>query len=89
MAPNNLEFDFKQISLNPFESPPDGKIFQNGRNPDLNYCDEINIPSKETTHINETDRKNFLYEQRFLRTFLSFMLTSEDWKSILKTFAIF
>ena len=60
MAPNNFEFDFEQFSFNPFESP-DGKIFQDDRDPDLNYFDEIKIPSKETTYINET-QKNFLYE---------------------------
>ena len=61
----NTDTDFEQISFNPFESP-DGKIFQDVRDPDLNYFDEINIPSKETTYINETDIKNFLYEaQRF------------------------
>ena len=41
-------------------------FFQEDRDPDLNYFDEINIPTKETRYINETDRKNFLYEtQRF------------------------
>ena len=65
MAPNNLDFDFEQISFKPFESP-DGKIFQDDRDPDLNYFDEINIPSKEKTYLNDTDIKNFLYEtQRF------------------------
>ena len=38
MAPNNFEFDFKQIYVNPFESP-DVKIFQDDRDPDLNYFD--------------------------------------------------
>ena len=33
---------------------------------DLNYFDEINIPSKEKAHLNETDIKNLLYQtQRF------------------------
>ena len=65
MAPNNFEFDFEQISFKLFESP-DGKIFPNDRDPDLNYFDETNIPSKETIYLNETDIKNFLYEtQRF------------------------
>ena len=65
MAPNNSEFDFEQISFNPLESP-NGKIFQDDRNPDLNYFDEINIPSKETTYIKQIDIKNFLHEtQRF------------------------
>ena len=65
MAPNNFEFDFEQISFKPFECPG-GKIFQNDRDPDLNCFDEINIPSKEATYLNETDIKNFLYEtQRF------------------------
>ena len=58
MAPNNFDFDFKQIFLNPFESSG-RKIFQDDRDPYLNYFDEINIPSKETTYINETDIKNF------------------------------
>ena len=56
MVPKNSEFDFEQISFNPFESQ-DGKIFQNDRDLDLNYFDEINISSKETTYINETDIK--------------------------------
>ena len=65
MAPKNSEFDFKQIFFNPFESQ-DGKIYQDDRDPDLNYFDEINISSKETTYINKTDVKTFLYEtQRF------------------------
>ena len=63
MASNNFEFDFEQISFNPFESP-DGKIFQNDRDRDLNYFDEINIPSKETIYLNEADIKNFLYETK-------------------------
>ena len=65
MVPHNFEFDFEQISFNPFESP-DGKIFQDDRDPNLNYFHKINIPSKETIYLNETDIKNFLYEtQRF------------------------
>ena len=60
MAPKNFEFNFEQIFFNPFESP-DGKIFQDDKYPDLNYFDEINIPSNETIYIIE-----FLYEtQRF------------------------
>ena len=61
IAPNYFEFDFEQISFNLFESQ-NGKIFQDDRDPDLNYFDEINNPSKETTYINEADIKNFLYE---------------------------
>ena len=65
MAPNNFEFDFEQIYFNLSKSP-NGKIFRDNRDPDLNYFDEINIPSKETTYINETDMKNVLYDtQRF------------------------
>ena len=65
MAPNNFEFDFAQISFNTFESR-DGNIFQDDRDPDLNYFDETNILSKETTYINETDMKNLICEtQRF------------------------
>ena len=65
MAPKNFEFDFEQISFNLFESQ-DGKIFQDDRDPDLDYFDEINISSKEMAYINETDMKAFLYEtQRF------------------------
>ena len=56
MVPKNSEFDFEQISFNPFESQ-DGKIFQNDRDLDLNYFHEINISGKETTYINETDIK--------------------------------
>ena len=57
MAPKNSEFDFKEISFNRFEFQ-DGKIFQDDRDPDLNYFDERNISSKEATYINETDIKN-------------------------------
>ena len=65
MAPKNSEFDLEQISFNPFESQ-DEKIFQDGRDLDLNYFDDINISSKETIYINETDIRNFIYEtQRF------------------------
>ena len=56
VAPRNFEFDFEQISYNPFESQ-DGKVFQDDRDPDLNYFNEINISSKETTYINETNIK--------------------------------
>ena len=56
MPPNNFDFDFEQISFKPFESS-DGKIFQDDRDPGLNYFHEINIPSKETTYLNETDIK--------------------------------
>ena len=58
MAPSNFDFDFKQIFFNPFESS-DWNIFQDDRDPYLNYFDEINIASKEATYINETDIKNF------------------------------
>ena len=61
MAPKNSEFDFEQFFFNPFESQ-DGKIFQDDRDPNLNYFDEINILSKETTYINDADIKNFLYK---------------------------
>ena len=61
MAPNNFEFDFKQISFNPFESP-DEKFFKDDRDPDLNYLDEINIQRRETTYTNKIDTKNFPYE---------------------------
>ena len=37
-------------------------FFEDDRDPDLNYFDEINIPSKETAYLNETAIKNFLYE---------------------------
>ena len=66
MAPKNSEFDFEQISFNPFESQY-GKIFQNDRDLELNYFDKINISSKETRYINEINIKNYLYEtQRFV-----------------------
>ena len=69
MAPNISELDFEQRFFKPFESP-DGKMFQNDRDPDINYFDEINIPSKEMTYLNETDIKNFLYKtQRFQNVF--------------------
>ena len=61
----NCEFDFEQISFNAFESQ-DAKIFQDDRDPDLNYFDEINISSKETTYIHETDIKIFPYETQRL-----------------------
>ena len=72
MVLNSFEFYFKQSSFNPFKSP-DRKSFQDDRDPDLKYFNEINILNKETTYINETDIKNFLYEKH-----LFFMLTSED-----------
>ena len=56
MVPNSFEFDFEQISLNPVESRH-RKIFQYDRHQDLNYFNEINIFSKESTYINETDIK--------------------------------
>ena len=59
MPQSNFDFNFHQIYFNPFKSP-DENIFQDDRYPD--YLDEINILSKETTYINETDIKNFLYE---------------------------
>lgn len=66
MVPNSFEFDFEQISLNPVESPH-RKIFQYDRHQDLNYFNEINISSKESTYINETDIKVVPNEtQRFL-----------------------
>ena len=78
MAPNNSEFDFEQISFKPFESPV-GKIFQDGKDPDINYFDKINIPRKETAYLNEIDIKKILYmRHKDLRTFLFVMLTSED-----------
>ena len=46
MAPSNFDFDFKQIFFNPFESS-DWKIFQDDRDPYLNYFDEINIASRK------------------------------------------
>ena len=54
-----LKSFWPNLLFNPFESR-DGKFFQDDR--DLYYFDEINIPSKETANINETDIKNFLYE---------------------------
>ena len=45
IAPNIFEFNFEQISFNPFQSL-DGNIFTDDRDPDLRYFDEINIPSK-------------------------------------------
>ena len=55
----------RQERANPLESL-DGKIFQVDKDPDLNYFQEINIKSKETTYINETDIKSFLCgKQRF------------------------
>ena len=66
MAPNNFEFDFEQKFLLIRLNPQIEQTFQDDRDPDLNYFYEVNIPSKETTYINETDIKNFLYEtQRF------------------------
>ena len=59
VVPRNSEFDFEQISFNLFKSP-DGKIFQDDRDPGLNYFIVINIESKETTYINKSDIKNFL-----------------------------
>ena len=88
MAPNNFEFDCEQISFNPFESP-DRKIFQDDRDPDLNYFDEINIPSKKATYINEAEMKNLYVGHKDLRILLFFMLTSKEGKPILKNSATF
>ena len=77
MAPNNFEFDFEQISFNPFESP-DGKMFQDDRNRDLNYFNGINIPRRETTYINETDVINFLYETQRFENVSVLHVTSQD-----------
>ena len=57
----SIEFDFKQISFDPFESS-DVKIFQDDRDPDLDYFDEINIPGKKRINKNQTDIKIFLHE---------------------------
>ena len=67
MAPNNSESHFEQISFKPFESPY-GKIFQDDRDPDINYFNEVNIPSKKTTYLNEIDIKNFLHETQKLES---------------------
>ena len=56
MAPNNIDFDLKQICFNRFKFPDD-KIFQDYRDPDLN---EINTQNKKATYLNENDIKNFL-----------------------------
>ena len=77
MGRNNSEFDFEQISFKPFESS-DEKNFQDDRDPDINYFNEINIPSKETTYLNETDIKTSYTRHKDLRMFLFFMITSED-----------
>ena len=66
MAPNNFKLDFEQIYFNLFESP-DGNIFQDERDSDLNYFDELSISSKETTYINQTDIKNFRNETQRLQ----------------------
>ena len=39
---------------------PDEKNCQDDKDPDLNYFDDINIPSKETTYIFKSDMKNFI-----------------------------
>ena len=77
MAPNNFEFDFEQISFNPFESP-DGKMFQDDRNRDLNYFNGTNIPRRETTYINETDVINFPYETQRFENVSVLHVTSQD-----------
>ena len=88
MAPKNSEFYFEQVSFNLFESK-DGKIFQDDRNPDLNYFDEINISSKEATYINETDIKKFLYETQRFENLSVLHVNITGWKPVLKTSAIF
>ena len=60
----SIEFDFKQISFDPFESS-DVKIFQDDRDPDLDYFDEINIPGKKRINKNQTDIKIFLHETQW------------------------
>ena len=70
IAPNNFEFVFERISFNQFEYP-DRKFFLDDRDPDFNYFNEINIPSKETTYVNDTNVRGFLYEaQRFENVFV-------------------
>ena len=88
MAPNNFKLDFEQIYFNPLESPV-GKVFQYNKDPDLNYSDETNIVIKEMAYINDIDIKNVLYEKKDLGTFVFLVLTSKNWKPILKTSAIF
>ena len=59
-----------EMDPNFFQSIP-WKKFEDDRDPDLNYFNEINIPSNEMTYINETDKKNFLHEtQRFANIFV-------------------
>ena len=46
MAPNKMDFNFEQVSFNPFKSSDD-KTFQGHRDPDLNYFDETKIQNKK------------------------------------------
>ena len=85
MAPNNVELDLKQISYNLFESP-DGKIFQDDKDSDLNYFDAISIPSKETTYINETDIKSFLYEKKRFEDVSVFLINIRRLKNNFENF---
>ena len=78
MAPKNSEFSLEQISFISLDVP-DGKIFLDDRDPDLNYFNKMNIPSTETIYMNKTGiKKTFYMRHKDLRTFLFFMLTLDD-----------
>ena len=76
---------FQQISFISFESP-DGKSFQVDRDSHANYFDEINIPSKKTTYIIETDIKNFLYETKRLESISVFYVNIGGLKTNFENF---
>ena len=66
MASNNLELDFEQSLLIHSNPQMNLRIFQNDRDPALNYFDKKKISNNETIYINETDIKKLLYQtQRF------------------------
>ena len=65
LAQNKTDFDFKQNFQHPFGSLG-GKTFQNDRDPDLNYFDELTIQNKETTFIMKLIlKKRWCENQRF------------------------
>ena len=66
MASNNLELDLEESLLIHSNPQMNFRIFQNDRDPALNYFDKKKISNNETIYINETDIKKFLYQtQRF------------------------
>ena len=66
-------FNLEKSYFSPLEVPG-GRIFQEDRDLYLNYFDRRNIQNKETTYLNKTQFKNFLYEnERFENAFILYI----------------